>query len=118
MFITLKCSVYLPYRRHLLEDFILIFVLDLLMQVVNYVIEKISQDKQAEDLGSEGTSGGSLRHSAIGDGSRTGLKPIPKYKPSVEILCNNQVSGILSLYDQFIYFNMVMFLMLWSDLTP
>ncbi|XP_031397171.1 WD repeat-containing protein 48 homolog isoform X2 [Punica granatum] len=57
--------------------------------VVNYVIEKMVLDKPMDNISSEGTFGGPLQHSAIGDGS--GLKPIPKFKPLIEILCNNQV---------------------------
>ncbi|MCL7024916.1 hypothetical protein MKW94_003317 [Papaver nudicaule] len=38
-----------------------------------------------------GLSGGSLS-TIVGDGSfRTGLKPLQKLKPNIEILCNNQV---------------------------
>lgn len=37
--------------------------------------------------------GGQLQNTALGDGSfRSGMKPWQKIKPSVEILCNNQVS--------------------------
>lgn len=57
----------------------------------------MAQDKQSDDLGSEDTSGGPSRHS-VADGSRAGLKPIPKFKPLIEISCNNQASGILSLH--------------------
>lgn len=54
-------------------------------------------DKPLDSTGSDGTLGGPLQHSAIGDGSiRTGLKSVPRFKPSIEILCSNQASGIIS----------------------
>lgn len=55
-------------------------------------------DKSVEGVGRDGTfapglAGGSLHHSATGgDGSlRSGLRPWQRLKPSIEILCNNQV---------------------------
>ncbi|KAA8544996.1 hypothetical protein F0562_019787 [Nyssa sinensis] len=67
-------------------------------KVVNYVIEKMVLDKPTDGLNSDGTfapglPGGQLQHSAGGgDGSfRPGLKSWQKLKPSIEILCNNQV---------------------------
>lgn len=46
-----------------------------------------------------GMGGGQLQHSAVGDGSyRPGLKPWQKLRPSIEILCNNQVIGYLFFY--------------------
>ncbi|KAK8477056.1 hypothetical protein V6N11_070884 [Hibiscus sabdariffa] len=63
-------------------------------KVVNYVIEKL--EKPSDNANSDGTFspglGGRLQHSAVGDGSfRSGLKPWQKPRPSIEILCNNQV---------------------------
>ncbi|XP_057962475.1 uncharacterized protein LOC131154029 [Malania oleifera] len=67
-------------------------------KVVNYVIEKMVLDKPLDSASSDGTfapglAGGQLQHSAVGgDGSfRSGLKTWQKIKPSIEILCNNQV---------------------------
>lgn len=68
------------------------------LQVVNYVIEKMVLDKPLEGGSSDGTFGlglgsGQQQLSSIGDGSfRLGLKPWQKMKPTIEILCNNQVS--------------------------
>lgn len=68
------------------------------MQVINYVVEKMVLDKPLESVNPEGTFtpglvGGQLPHSVIGDGPyRSGVKPWQKLKPSIEILCNNQVS--------------------------
>ncbi|XP_022745950.1 WD repeat-containing protein 48-like isoform X2 [Durio zibethinus] len=64
-------------------------------KVVNYVIEKMVLDKPI-DGNNDGTFaaglGGQLQHSAVGDGSfRSGLKSWQKLRPSIEILCNNQV---------------------------
>ncbi|KAK8545446.1 hypothetical protein V6N13_066728 [Hibiscus sabdariffa] len=65
-------------------------------KVVNYVIEKMVLDKPIDTANTDGSFapglGVQLQHSAIGDGSfRSGLKPRSKLRPSVEILCNNQV---------------------------
>ncbi|KAL5566956.1 hypothetical protein UlMin_030120 [Ulmus minor] len=66
-------------------------------KVVNYVLEKMVLEKPLDSVGSDGTfapglGGGPLPTSAIGDGSfRSGLKPWHKLRPSIEILCNNQV---------------------------
>lgn len=66
-------------------------------KVVNYVVEKMVLDKPLDSINPDGTfapglTGGQLQHSAIGDGSfRTGSKPWHKLRPSIEILCNNQV---------------------------
>ncbi|XP_004302002.1 PREDICTED: WD repeat-containing protein 48 [Fragaria vesca subsp. vesca] len=63
-------------------------------KVVNYVVEKMVLDKPLDSANPDATfapglAGGPL--SAIGDGSfRSGMKPW-KLKPSIEILCNNQV---------------------------
>ncbi|PQQ11438.1 WD repeat-containing protein 48 [Prunus yedoensis var. nudiflora] len=66
-------------------------------KVVNYVIEKMVLDKPLDSANPDttlapGLAGGAVQLSAIGDGSfRSGLKPWQKLKPSIEILCNNQV---------------------------
>ncbi|KAI5566592.1 hypothetical protein POPTR_013G033800v4 [Populus trichocarpa] len=65
-------------------------------KVVNYVVEKLVLDKPLDNVNTDGTFapgiGGPLQHSVVGDGSfRSGLKPWQKLKPSIEILCNNQV---------------------------
>ncbi|KAG2695320.1 hypothetical protein I3843_07G008700 [Carya illinoinensis] len=68
-----------------------------IQKVINYVVEKMVLDKPSESVNPEGTFtpglvGGQLTHSVIGDGSyRSGVKPWQKLKPSIEILCNNQV---------------------------
>ncbi|GKV40401.1 hypothetical protein SLEP1_g48053 [Rubroshorea leprosula] len=65
-------------------------------KVVNYVLEKMVLDKSSDNVNTDGTfapgHGGQLQHSAVGDLSfRSGLKPWQKLRPSIEILCNNQV---------------------------
>ncbi|MBA0844096.1 hypothetical protein Goarm_001220 [Gossypium armourianum] len=65
--------------------------------VVNYVVEKMVLDKPIDTGSTDGSlapgHGGQLQHSAVADGSfKSGLKPWPKPRPSVEILCNNQAS--------------------------
>ncbi|KAF8387917.1 hypothetical protein HHK36_026579 [Tetracentron sinense] len=72
-----------------------------LTKVVNYVIEKMVHDKPVDSGNSDGTFspglGGrqSQLSTIVGDGSfGSGLKPWPKLKPSIEILCNNQASKI------------------------
>ncbi|KAL7234922.1 hypothetical protein ACSBR1_018400 [Camellia fascicularis] len=65
-------------------------------KVINYVVEKMVLDKPLDNTDgtfAPGLPGGQLQHPAIGgDGSfRSGLKPWQKIKPSIEILCNNQV---------------------------
>ncbi|KAH7678804.1 WDR48/Bun107 protein [Dioscorea alata] len=66
-------------------------------KVVNYVIEKMVLDKPLEGETSDGTLNlgrgiGQSQFPSPGDGSiRSGLKPWQKLKPSIEILCNNQV---------------------------
>ncbi|XP_034917913.1 uncharacterized protein [Populus alba] len=65
-------------------------------KVVNYVVEKMVLDKPLDNVNTDGTFapglGGHLLHSVVGDGSfRSGVKPWQKLKPSIEILCNNQV---------------------------
>ncbi|KAH1259404.1 hypothetical protein GLYMA_03G244500v4 [Glycine max] len=66
-------------------------------KVVNYVIEKMLLDKPLDSLSAEGSiapglTGSQSQHQAVGDGSfRSGFQPSQKLKPSIEILCNNQV---------------------------
>ncbi|XP_042383473.1 WD repeat-containing protein 48-like isoform X1 [Zingiber officinale] len=66
-------------------------------KVINYVLEKMVLDKPLEGGSSDGSSGLGLstrqsQVSSIGDVSlRSGMKPWQKTKPSMEILCNNQV---------------------------
>uniref|UniRef100_A0A7N0ZS41 WD repeat-containing protein 48 n=1 Tax=Kalanchoe fedtschenkoi TaxID=63787 RepID=A0A7N0ZS41_KALFE len=63
-------------------------------KVVNYVLEKMVFEGPLDNLNTDGapSTGGLTHHSSIGDGSsRAGSKPRPKLKPSIEILCNNQV---------------------------
>ncbi|KAK1269783.1 hypothetical protein QJS04_geneDACA005338 [Acorus gramineus] len=67
-------------------------------KVVNYVIEKIVLDKvpvdgsNSEHTFVSGVAAGQSQLSTLGDGSfRSGLKSWQKSKPSIEILCNNQV---------------------------
>uniref|UniRef100_A0A7C9DCE0 [Myosin heavy-chain] kinase n=2 Tax=Opuntia streptacantha TaxID=393608 RepID=A0A7C9DCE0_OPUST len=66
-------------------------------KVINYVVEKLVLDKSADVIPGDGTfapgvAGGPLQHSAVGDGTlRSGLRPWQRLKPSIEILCNNQV---------------------------
>ncbi|XP_043708035.1 WD repeat-containing protein 48-like [Telopea speciosissima] len=67
-------------------------------KVINYVIEKIVLDKPLDGGNSDGTFAPVLGvgHSQLstvgGEGSfRPSLKPWQKLKPSIEILCNNQV---------------------------
>ncbi|CAI9301968.1 unnamed protein product [Lactuca saligna] len=60
-------------------------------KVVNYVVEKMVVEKPLDSLIND--AGGQLPLPFVGDGSfkSMGLKPWQKLKPSVEILCNNQV---------------------------
>ncbi|XP_010909218.2 uncharacterized protein [Elaeis guineensis] len=66
-------------------------------KVINYVIEKMVLDKPIDGGSSDGSFGlglssGQSQLSLIADGSlRAGIKPWQKLKPSIEILCNNQV---------------------------
>ncbi|KAM7273644.1 hypothetical protein ACFE04_028308 [Oxalis oulophora] len=66
-------------------------------KVVNYVVEKMVLDQPLDSLNPDGTSssssgiaGVSLQHTTAGD-FRSGLKSWQKLRPSIEILCNNQV---------------------------
>ncbi|KAE8710566.1 WD repeat-containing protein 48-like protein isoform 2 [Hibiscus syriacus] len=66
-------------------------------KVVNYVIEKMVLGKPIDTANTGGSFapglGGQLQHSAIGDGSfRSGLKPRPKLRPSVEIVLSPDMS--------------------------
>lgn len=66
---------------------------------MNYVVEKMVLDKPLDNMNSDGMfpglAGGQLTHPATGgDGSfRSGVKPWQKLRPSIEILCNNQVKS-------------------------
>lgn len=66
-------------------------------KVVNYVLEKMVLDKPHEGGNPDGQFGlvpniGQSQLPSLGDSSlRSGLKPWQKRKPSIEILCNNQV---------------------------
>ncbi|KAL1540909.1 WD repeat-containing protein 48-like isoform X1 [Salvia divinorum] len=66
-------------------------------KVVNYVVEKMLLDKPMDSLNADGTfasnaPGVQIPHAVVGDGSlRSGQKPWQKLRPSIEILCNNQV---------------------------
>ncbi|GFY90632.1 transducin/WD40 repeat-like superfamily protein [Actinidia rufa] len=68
-----------------------------IQKVINYVVEKMVLDKP-DSMDPDGTSapGGQLLHPSVGvDGSlRSRLKPWQKLKPSIEILCNNQIFDI------------------------
>ncbi|XP_058083566.1 uncharacterized protein LOC131231411 isoform X2 [Magnolia sinica] len=66
-------------------------------KVVNYVLEKMVLDKPSDGGNPDGMfvsalTGGQSQLPTFGVGSfPTGLKPWQKLKPSIEILCNNQV---------------------------
>ncbi|KAK7337859.1 hypothetical protein VNO77_18447 [Canavalia gladiata] len=66
-------------------------------KVINYVIEKMVLDKPLDSLNADGSfapgpAGSQSQLQAVGDGSfRSGFKPWQKLRPSIEILCNNQV---------------------------
>eukprot|EP00268_Persea_americana_P043085 TRINITY_DN4319_c0_g1_i3.p1 TRINITY_DN4319_c0_g1~~TRINITY_DN4319_c0_g1_i3.p1 ORF type:complete len:765 (-),score=156.18 TRINITY_DN4319_c0_g1_i3:709-3003(-) len=67
-----------------------------IQKVANYVMEKMLLGKPSDGGNSDGTFSlglaGQSQITSIGDGSfHSGLKPWQKLKPSVEILCNNQV---------------------------
>ncbi|KAK8589383.1 hypothetical protein V6N12_023781 [Hibiscus sabdariffa] len=55
-------------------------------KVVNYVIEKLVLDKPIDSVSTDGTYAPGL-----GGQSQSGSKPWQKLRPSIEILCNNQV---------------------------
>ncbi|GAB2287393.1 hypothetical protein Dimus_021771 [Dionaea muscipula] len=66
-------------------------------KVVNFVLEKLVLDKPLEGIAADGTSAPglaivSLQNPAAGDASaRPTVRPWLRLKPSIEILCNNQV---------------------------
>ncbi|KAL0350647.1 UNVERIFIED_CONTAM: WD repeat-containing protein 48 [Sesamum radiatum] len=61
-------------------------------KVVNYVIEKMLLDKPMDSLNADGNFAKGMPP-VVGDGSSPfGLKPWPKLKPSIEIMCNNKAS--------------------------
>ncbi|XP_075510607.1 uncharacterized protein LOC142546657 isoform X1 [Primulina tabacum] len=61
-------------------------------KVVNYVLEKMVLDKSMEDINVDSAPTPAMTSGLVGDGSfRYGLEPSQKHKPSIEILCNNQV---------------------------
>ncbi|CAL5194671.1 unnamed protein product [Lathyrus oleraceus] len=68
-------------------------------KVVNYVVEKMVLDKPLDNLLADGNfapalTGSQSQLQVVGDGSfrsGSGFKPWQKLKPSIEILCNNQV---------------------------
>ena len=59
-------------------------------------------DKPLDSLSGDGSfapglTGSQSQLQAVGDGSfRSGFKPWQKLRPSIEILCNNQASNMLS----------------------
>jgi WD repeat-containing protein 48 len=63
--------------------------------VVNYVVEKFLLDKPLDPTNSDGSFGvstGQIQFPPLGDNSlRAGAKSWQKLKPTIEILCNNQV---------------------------
>ncbi|KAL5225180.1 hypothetical protein ABZP36_011819 [Zizania latifolia] len=64
-------------------------------KVAHYVVEKLVLDKpldgNADSTFAVGLTSGQPQFSALDSSSRLGLKPWQELKPSVEILCNNQV---------------------------
>lgn len=67
---------------------------DFLLQVINYVVEKLVLDKPLDSINSDGAfAPGMHGATAVDDSSRTGPKPWQKLKPSIVILCNNQASS-------------------------
>lgn len=62
-------------------------------KVINYVVEKMVLDKPLDGVTSDAPfAAGASLSTIVGDSSfRTGLKPLQKLKPNIEILCNNQV---------------------------
>eukprot|EP00249_Psilotum_nudum_P019787 c27414_g1_i2 orf=519-2798(-) len=63
-------------------------------KVVNYVLEKMVLDRPLDDSNSDATSGhsGSQQQVVSNSGFRSGMRVWQqKFKPEVEILCNNQV---------------------------
>ncbi|KEH43052.1 putative transcription factor WD40-like family [Medicago truncatula] len=68
-----------------------------IQKVINYVIEKLVLDKPLDSVNADGSfppgiAGSQLQHQTVGDGSfRSGVRPWQKVRPSIEILCNNQI---------------------------
>ncbi|GMP60693.1 hypothetical protein CsSME_00023449 [Camellia sinensis var. sinensis] len=65
-------------------------------KVINYVVEKMVPDKPLDNMDTDGTFApglpvGQLQHSTLGGDGSFRLKPWQKLKPSIEILCNNQI---------------------------
>ncbi|WJX85511.1 hypothetical protein P8452_67950 [Trifolium repens] len=69
-------------------------------KVINYVVEKMVLDKPLDNLHADGNfapglAGSQSQLQAVGDGSfrsgSAGFKPWQKLRPSIEVLCNNQV---------------------------
>ncbi|KAF3335023.1 WD repeat-containing protein 48-like isoform X1 [Carex littledalei] len=64
-------------------------------KVVNYVVEKFLLDKPLDPANNDGSFGlgtGQVQFPALGENPlRAGVKPWQKYKPTIEVLCNNQV---------------------------
>jgi WD repeat-containing protein 48 len=68
-------------------------------KVINYVVEKMVLDKPLDNLHADGNfapglAGSQSQLQAVGDGSfrsGSGFKPWQKLRPSIEVLCNNQV---------------------------
>ncbi|CAL0302251.1 unnamed protein product [Lupinus luteus] len=65
-------------------------------KVINYVVEKMVLDKPLDSVANGGFApvlgASQLQHQVVGDGSfQSGFKSWQKRKPSIEILCNNQV---------------------------
>ena len=88
--------IFFSFINHLIYSFIVYSLFHVVVQVANYVVEKLVLDKPL-DGGSDSTfamglSSGQSQLSALDSSSRIGLKPWQKLKPCVEILCNNQVS--------------------------
>lgn len=58
------------------------------------LLDKGLDGVSADGKSSSGPTGGQSQLHTVGDGSSWSvLKPWQKLKPSIEILCNNQVSG-------------------------
>ncbi|KAL7239343.1 hypothetical protein ACSBR2_005283 [Camellia fascicularis] len=65
-------------------------------KVINYVVEKMVPDKPLDNMDTDGTFAaglpvGQLQHPTLGGDGSFRLKPWQKLKPSIEILCNNQI---------------------------
>ncbi|KAI8024580.1 hypothetical protein LOK49_LG03G01840 [Camellia lanceoleosa] len=67
-------------------------------EVINHVVEKMVLDKPLDNMDTDGTFApglpvGQLQHPAVGVDGSFRLKPWQKLKPSIEILCNNQIQS-------------------------